>query len=240
MVPDLLLIALAIALDPLPVMSFVLVLGSARGVWKGLVFILSWLACLVVVIVLVLAVTGGQPPAPRSPPSTAVLAAKLLIGVLLIVYGGHRHRRAIAAARDRGAGPGPGTGGGTDPGVARADGQASSARLTERTDRITAWAAAGLAVLLQPWGLVAAGATTVLEADTSHLSAWFVLFCFCLLATAGLLAVELYVVFSPVRAKVRLLRLRAWLAGHQEQALVTICLVLGCWLMGKSIYQLTG
>ncbi|MFF9087682.1 GAP family protein [Streptomyces sp. NPDC014991] len=238
MVPDLLLIALAIALDPLPVMSFVLVVGSARGVWKGLVFILSWLACLVVVIALVLTVTGGQPPAPRSPPSTAVLAAKLLIGVLLVVYGGHRRRRATGA-RGRGNGPGPGTGGSPAAGVSCADGQASSAQLTERMDHTTAWAAAGLAVLLQPWGLVAAGATTVLEADTSHLSTWFVLVCFCLLATAELLAVELYVLFSPARAKARLLRLRAWMSGHQEQALVTICLVLGCWLMAKSVYQLT-
>ncbi|MFJ7152443.1 GAP family protein [Streptomyces sp. NPDC100445] len=224
MLPDLLLVALAIALDPLPLMSFVLVVGSARGVWKGLVFILSWLACLVMVIALVLTVTGGQPPAPRSPPSTAVLAVKLLAGVLLVGYGGHRRRR-VPGSRDREPAPDPGP--------------AASARLTDRMDRTTVWAAAGLAVLVQPWGLVAAGATTVLEADTSHLSTWFVLCGFCLLATAELLAVELYVVFSPVRAKARLLRLREWLTGHQEQALVTVCLVLGCWLVGKSLYQLT-
>lgn len=64
MVLDLMLIGLAIALDPLPIMAFVLVVTSARGVWKGLVFILAWLACLVTVIALVLLVTGGQPPRP--------------------------------------------------------------------------------------------------------------------------------------------------------------------------------
>lgn len=61
MVIDLLLIALAITLDPLPIMAFVLVVASDRGVWKGLAFILAWLACLVAVIALVLALTGGQP-----------------------------------------------------------------------------------------------------------------------------------------------------------------------------------
>lgn len=234
MVLDLLLIALAITLDPLPVMAFVLVVSSARGVWKGLVFILSWLACLVVVITLVLVLTGGQPPAPRSPPSTAVLAVKLLIGVSLVVYA-ERRRRRLPAVRPRAGGDGADQGP-----VSGTGGRASPADLNAQLDRGTVWSAAGLAVLLQPWGMVAAGATTVVEADTSHFTAWVALFCFCLLATASLVAVELYVVFSPDEAKARLLRMRAWMRGHQDQALVTICLLLGFWLVGKSIYQLTG
>ncbi|MGW1623442.1 GAP family protein [Streptomyces sp. NPDC002172] len=226
MVLDLMLIALAITLDPLPLMAFVLVLASDRGIWKGLVFILSWLACLTVVIALVLAATGGRPPPPKSPPSTAALAAKLLIGAGLVLYG-ERRRRRLGGLRGRGAVPGP-----AEPG-------APSSAASE-TDQATVWGAAGLAVLLQPWGLVAAGATTVVEADTSRFTTWLALFGFCLLATASLLALELYGVFAPAAARARLLRLRAWLVRHQDQALVTLCLVLGFWLMGKSLYQLTG
>ncbi|MEU2423573.1 GAP family protein [Streptomyces sp. NPDC007851] len=226
MVLDLLLIALAITLDPLPLMAFVLVVASARGAWKGVVFILSWLMCLALVITVVLVLTGGQPPPPKSPPSTAALAAKLVIGVSLVGFGEHRRRRLgglRAGARGaRPAVPEP------DPGS-----------LTAEMDRSTVWSAAGLAVLLQPWGLVAAGATTVVEADTSHFATWLALFGFCLLATASLLAVELYVVFAPTAARIRLLRLRAWLTRHQEQTLVTLCLLLGFWLVGRSLYQLT-
>ncbi|MFF8860757.1 GAP family protein [Streptomyces sp. NPDC015139] len=242
MVLDLLLISLAITLDPLPLMAFVLVVASANGVWKGLVFILGWLACFVVVIALVLGLTGGQPPPPRSPPSTAALAAKLLIGVSLVVYGERRRRRRLAAARTRAGGNGSAPGAGPDPASAVATPSTARERasdMSSRMDRSTVWSAAGLAVLLQPWGMVAAGATTVVEADASHPATWLALFGFCLLATASLLAVELYVVFSPTKAKARLLRLRAWLDGHKEQALVTICLVLGFWLVGKSIFQLT-
>lgn len=67
MVLDLMLIALAIALYPLPMMAFILVVSSPRGVWKGLAFLLAWLANLVAVIAIVLALTGGQPrrPGPR-------------------------------------------------------------------------------------------------------------------------------------------------------------------------------
>ncbi|MFE2065004.1 GAP family protein [Streptomyces sp. NPDC059467] len=229
MVLDLVLIGLAITLEPLPLMAFVLVVASARGVWKGLVFILSWLACLTLVIAIVLVLTGGEPPPPRSPPSTAALAAKLFIGVSLVLYGEHRRRRR-GGLRGRRPGSGPT---GPEPSAS------PSASLTSHMDHSTVWSAAGLAVLLQPWGLVAAGATTVVEADTSHFTTWLALVGFCVLATASLLAVELYVVFAPTAARARLLRLRAWLAAHQEQALVTLCLLLGFWLVGRSLYQLT-
>lgn len=218
MVLDLFLIALAITLDPLPLMAFVLVVASERGVWKGLVFILSWLGCLVLVIAIVLTLTGGQPPPPRSPPSTGALAAKLLIGVWLVLYGERRRRR-------RSAEPAPAS---------------PSSDLASRMDSSPVWTAGGLAVLLQPWGLVAAGATTVVEADLSHLSSWLVLAGFCVLATASLLTAELYVVFAPTVAKARLLRLRSWMEEHQQQAIVTGALFLGFWLMAKSVYQLTG
>lgn len=116
----------------------------------------------------------------------------------------------------------------------------SSEGAASRVDSSSVWAAAGLAVLVQPWGLVAAGATTVLEANTSHTSTYLALFGFCFLATASLLAAELYIVFAPEVAHDRLMRLRGWLEGHTQQAIVVICLVLGLWLTGKSIYQLTG
>ncbi|WP_406442471.1 GAP family protein [Streptomyces sp. NBC_00631] len=225
MVLDLMLIALAITLDPLPLMAFVLVLASDRGIWKGLVFILSWLACLTVVIAAVLVATGGRPPPPKSAPSTAALAAKLFIGVALVLYG-ERRRRRLGGLRGRGA-AGP-------------DRPAAPSSPAPETDQATVWGAAGLAVLLQPWGLVAAGATTVVEADTSRFTTWLALFGFCSLATASLLVLELYGVFAPAAARARLLRLRAWLVRHQDQALVTLCLLLGFWLMGKSLYQLTG
>ncbi|MFG2712393.1 GAP family protein [Streptomyces goshikiensis] len=220
MVLDLMLIALAIALYPLPLMAFILVIASPRGVLKGLAFLLAWLACLVAVIAIVLALTGGEPPSPRSPPSVVALALKLAIGVWLVLYGLHRYRRrqARAAARE-------------------ASGRASA---PSRMDVGSPWAAAGLAVLIQPWGMVAAGATTVVQADASHATTFLALFGFCLLASSGLLVAELYMVFAPEAAQARLLRMRRWMEGHKDEAIVSVCLLLGLWLTGQSIYQLTG
>ncbi|MEU9420613.1 GAP family protein [Streptomyces sp. NPDC048272] len=231
MVLDLMLIALAIALYPLPVMAFVLVVTAERGVWKGLVFILAWFACLVTVIAVVLVVTDGEPPAPRSPPGVAALIAKLAIGLGLVAYGLHR-RRAMRRIRAQAGGLGaPRDPEGSDePSAATAPGM----------DSPTMAGSAALAVLLQPWGMVAAAAVTVIDADTSHAATFLALFGFCLLASAGLLASELYIVFSPEAAQIRLHRLRAWLVGHTQQAIVFGSLVLGLWLTAKNIHLLTG
>ena len=61
---------------------------------------------------------------------------------------------------------------------------------------------------------------------------------FCLLATSSFLYLELYATFAPAAASTRLERLRKWLDSHQDQVIITVCLLLGLWLMGKSIYLL--
>ncbi|MCD9876433.1 GAP family protein [Streptomyces guryensis] len=226
MVFDLLLIALAITLDPLPLMAFVLVVASVRGVRTGLAFLAGWMACFIAVIALVLTLTGGQPPAPRSPPSTANLVIKVVIGVSLVVYGLRRHRRPVHHGPSDAVTPPP-------------KGKSSSF-LTSRMDRGALWPAAGLAILLQPWGLVAAGAVTVVEADGSDPTTWLVLAAYCIIATATLLGAELYVVFKPASAQRRLRELRAWMQGHAEQAIVYGSVVVGLLLVGKSVYELAG
>ena len=78
----------------------------------------------------------------------------------------------------------------------------------------------------------------VTEAHLSSLAAYLLLSYFCILATASLLAMELYTVFAPDRAARFLHGLRTWLQRHQDQAIVLLSLLLGLWLVGKSIYQL--
>ncbi|MFE1229987.1 GAP family protein [Streptomyces sp. NPDC058745] len=209
---DLILIGLAITLEPFPIMGFILLLTAHRGIIKGLAFILGWLACLVLVIAGVLLFTNGSPPSLNSSPSTASLAVKLAIGLGLIAYGVHKQRK----------GPRP----------------REEPAWLGRLRHISVWSAAGMAVLLQPWGLVAAGAATVMGANLSHAITWLVLVLYCVLATASLLAMELYATFKPARAETRLQSLLTWITGHQDQAVVILSLGLGFWLAGKSIYQL--
>ena len=93
MVLDLLLIGLGITLEPFPLTAFILVLSARKGTWKGLAFILGWLACLVAVIAAVILATGNNPPRPQTVPSTAALAVKLALGLVLILIAERQRRR---------------------------------------------------------------------------------------------------------------------------------------------------
>ncbi|MEU6807361.1 GAP family protein [Streptomyces neyagawaensis] len=212
MVLDLVVIGTAITLGPLHNSAFILLLSSRRGVRQGLAFLLSWLANLVAVIAIVVLLTGGEPPARHSAPSTAAIAAKLVIGLALVLYGAHRRRRP-----PRPHGP---------------------PRWAALIDNASPAAAAGLAWLLQPWALVGAGAAAALEANLSTAGDWLALTGYSLLATLSLIIMEMYAVWAPATAEARLNALRNWLSQHQEQLVVTLSLLAGLWLTAVSIYEL--
>ena len=212
MVLDLLLIGLAITLEPFPLTAFILVLTSERGTWKGLAFILGWLACLIAVIAAVIVSTGNNPPEPNTVPSDAALAVKLAVGVVLILIALRQRRRMGQPKKP----------------------PAWMARL----DQLSLWGAAGLAAFLQPWTLVAAGAATIVEAKLDTVGSYLVLILYCLLATSSFLYFELAAVFAPAKSGPQLERMRKWLDEHQDQVLIAVFLLLGLWLAGKSIYLL--
>ncbi|MEU5893631.1 GAP family protein [Streptomyces sp. NPDC047461] len=212
MVLDLVVIGTAITLGPLHNSAFILLLSSRRGARQGLAFLLSWLANLIAVIGVVVLLTGGQPPARHTVPSTGAIAAKLAIGLALVLYGEHRRRRP-----PRPHGP---------------------PRWAARIDNASWGTAAGLAWLLQPWGLVGAGAATALEANLSTAVDWLALTGYCVLATLSLIVMEMYAVWAPAAAEAKLNALRNWLGQHQEQLIVTLSLLAGLWLTAAGIYEL--
>ena len=80
MVLSLVLIGLAITLDPLPLTAFMVILPSRRGVRKGAAFVFGWLVSLAIVVTVTVLATGNNPPKPNTAPSLASLAVKLAIG----------------------------------------------------------------------------------------------------------------------------------------------------------------
>jgi hypothetical protein len=209
---NLLLIGLAITLEPFPLTAFILVLSAEKGIWKGLAFILGWLACLLAVIAAVIAATGNNPPKPQTVPSTAALAVKLAVGVVLIAI-------ALRKRRQRGQPRKP-------------------AAWMAKLDRLSLLGAAGLAAFLQPWTLVAAGAATITDAKLATAGSYLALIGFCLLATSSFLVMEVYAAFWPQAAAVRFGQVQRWIDTHTDQAIVVGALVVGAWLLGDSIYLL--
>ena len=103
-------------------------------------------------------------------------------------------------------------------------------------DNMSPWYAMGLAPLLQPWGLIAAGAATVVQAKLSSFGSYLALFFFCVLASASYLCLELYAGFRPERSDALLATVRVWIEGHTDQVIIIGSLVVGFWLIGQSLY----
>lgn len=209
---DLILLGLAITLEPLPMSGYILLLSTQQGTRKGLGYLLGWLLTLVGLVVLTLVFTGGQPLAAGSQPSTATLVIKILLGLGLLVI-------AWRTQSNRGR-------------------PTQTPRWMVKLDDLGFFAAAGLGFLLQPWPLVAAGVATVASADLSHASTVLTLTVFCLLASASYLIMQTYVMLKPEPARARLHALNGWLSGHRDQVVIVVAVTIGLWLIAKSVFLL--
>jgi threonine/homoserine/homoserine lactone efflux protein len=209
---NLFLIGLAIALDPLPLTAFIVVLPSKRGSRKGAAFVFGWLVSLAAVVTATVLATGNDPPKPNTTPSLAALAVKAALGVFLVLTGIRRERR-----RSRPKPP------------------KKPPKWQRQVDHMSPWFAMGLAPALQPWVLIAAGAATVVEAKVSNAASFLALFLYCALASSTYLAMEVYALVRPAESQALLARFRAWLDTHTDQVIIAGSLILGCWLVANSL-----
>ena len=213
MVLNLVLIGLAVALDPLPLTAFLVVLPSKRGTRKGAAFVFGWLVSLALVVTITVVATGNNPPRPNTAPSLAALAVKSALGAVLVVI-------ALRRIRARGRPKPP----------------KKPPKWQAHVDNMSPWFALGLAPTLQPWVLIGAGAATVVEAKLSSWASFLVLFLYCVLASASYLAMETYAVFRPDQSQALLARFRTWIDTHTDQVIIAGSLIIGLWLMANSIY----
>jgi len=213
LVLSLILIGLAVALDPLPLTAFFVVLPSKGGVRKGAAFVFGWLVSLAIVVTITVLATGNSPPKPNTAPSLASLAVKIALGTVLVVIA-VRHIRARGRPKPPKKPP----------------------KWQEHVDSMSPWFAMLLAPTLQPWVLIGAGAATVLQAKLSSWADFLVLFLYCVLASSTYLATEIYAVVRPEQTQAFLVRCRTWIEAHTDQAIIVGSLLIGFWLIGDSIY----
>jgi len=213
---DLVLIGLAIALDPLPLTAFFVVLPAKGGTRKGAAFVFGWLVSLAVVVSVTVLATGNNPPKPNTAPSLAALAVKIALGVFLVAIAVRHYRR-----------------------MGRPKPPKKPPKWQAHVDTMSPWFALGLAPTLQPWGLIGAGAATVVEAKLSSWETYLALFLFCVLASASYLAMEIYAVVRYEQSQAFLARVRKWIDMHTDQVIIVGGLIIGFWLIGNSIYLIT-
>ena len=144
LVLNMMLIGVAVALDPLPLTAFLVILPSEGGVRKGAAFVFGWLVSLAIVVTVTVLATGNNPPKPNTAPSLASLAVKIALGAVLVVIG-VRHIRARGRPKPPKKPP----------------------KWQEHVDTMSPWFAMVLAPTLQPWVLIGTGAATVVSAQLS-------------------------------------------------------------------------
>ena len=179
-----------------------------------LVFLLfGWLLSLAVVVAITILATSNNPPKSNTAPSLAALAVKIAIGVVLLVIALRQWRK-----------------------LGKPKPPKKTPKWQTGIDNMSPWFAVGLAPLVQPWGLVAAGVAVITEAKLSSWESYIALFLFCVVSTITYLALEIYAGFRPEKTQAFLARTRAWIDTHTDQVIIVVSLVLGFWLIGKSIY----
>jgi threonine/homoserine/homoserine lactone efflux protein len=213
LVLELLLIGLAITLEPVPLTAFILVLSSKGGVRKGAGFVLGWLLSLVTVVVITLLATGNSPPKANTQPSLAALAVKIAIGVALLLIAMRQRRRMNRPKKPK-----------------------KTPRWQTGIDGMSPLYAAGLALFVQPWGLIAAGVATIVGAKLASWEDYLALALFCGVATGTYLAAEIYAAARPERAQGVLTELRTWMDTHTDEIIIWVSVILGLWLIGDSLY----
>ena len=215
MILNLVVIGLAVALDPLPLTAFLVVLPSRRGVRKGAAYVFGWLVSLAAVVTITVLATGNNPPKPSTAPSLAALAVKIVLGAVL-VWIAVRHIRARGRPKPPKKPP----------------------KWQEHVDSMSPWFALGLAPALQPWVLIGAGAATVVEAKLSSWESFLALFLYCVLASSSYLAMEIYAIVRPAQSQALLRRAQTWIDSHTDQVIIAGSLIIGFWLIADSIYLL--
>ena len=210
---NLVLIGLAVTLDPLPLTAFLVVLPSKRGTVKGAAFVFGWLVSLAAVVTITVLATGDNPPRPATVPSLAALAIKIVLGLVLV-------RIAIKHIRARRQPKPP----------------KKPPKWQEHVDNMSPWFALVLAPTLQPWVLIGAGAATVVQAKLDSWQSFLALFLYCVVASSSYLAMEIYAVVRPTESQALLARFRAWIDAHTDQGIIIGSLLIGLWLIANSIY----
>ncbi len=216
-VGDVLGLAAAVAVSPLPIVAMILILATPGGRLNGSLFALGWVLGLAALGAIMLAIGGPAGASAHKQPATWVGGLKLGLGVLLVLFGARQwHRRP------------------TDP---------SDAQLPKwmaAIDRFTPIKILGLGLALSAANLknapltIAAGAS-ISSAGIPVPQQIGTLTVFVIIASLGVLAPLTVYLIMGERAKRMLSSWRDWAVQHNVAVMAVLFFVLGLKLLGDGI-----
>jgi Sap, sulfolipid-1-addressing protein len=208
----LLLLALALAIQPWSVLAAVLLVTSEGGVAKAVAFAAGWVLALTVVAIAVAALYPATPEVASSSPwlSWVQLAAGAALGGWLFV-------------RSRGRA------------VPKSDAQP---RWMMRLDSMSPWPAFVLGAFLPNYVVVVAAVGNVLQAGLSQVWTVAVLILFIAVASAGVAIPLLVLVFRQEDAPLIYKRWRVWLTANGQALMRGVLAAVAVVLIAKGVVGL--
>jgi threonine/homoserine/homoserine lactone efflux protein len=218
---DVLPLAVAIAIFPVPIIAAVLLVGSDRGLTKGAAFALAWAVGLAAVGATVLWLADEAGASEDGEPATWASVLLLVLGILLLAY-------AIKQWRGR----------------PREDEEPPTPRWMSAVDAFTPTKAAGVGFALSGLNpknvlLAAAAAAEIAEFGLSTGEQIGVLAVFVLIASAGVLTPVVLALALGDRSREPLDRVRGWMARNNAVIMAVLFVLIGAKLVGDAISGLS-
>ena len=215
-------LAVAVAIFPIPIIAAVLVVGSERGRAKGCVLVLAWAAGLAAVVGTVLVFAGAADASEDGEPATWVSLLLLALGVVVV---------GLAAKQWRGR--------------PRAEEEAPAPAWMRAVGDFTLAKAAGLGFALSGLNpknvlLSVAAAAEIAEVGLPAGQQAAVLAVFVVVASAGVLTPLVLTLVLGARAGELLDGLRRWMARHNAVIMAALFLLIGVKLVADGIAGLSG
>jgi threonine/homoserine/homoserine lactone efflux protein len=214
---DILPLAVAVAIFPVPIIAVVLVLGSDRGTPKGAAFVLTWCIGLSAVGGIALLLAGGADASDEGEPATWVNVLLLGLGLLLLAA-------AVRQWRSRPSG-----------------GEETPTPVWMRAiDEFTIAKAGGAGFALSALNpknllLTVAAAAEIAEVGLSAGRQVVLLLGFVLVASAGVLTPLVLALALGDRSRELLEGLRGWMARYNAVIMGLLFLLIGAKLIGDAV-----
>lgn len=208
----LLLLALALAVQPWSVLAGVLLVASDRGVTKEVAYVIGWVVALLLVAAVTVTFYPAKPKATST--STAVSVVELVAGVVLVGWAAVRWRRPSGSART---------------------GQPT---WMSRIDTMGPAPAGLLGAFLPNYVVVVAAVSNLLEIGLSRGAASAVLLGWVVVASLGVAAPLVVLVVRRDDAPGVYAGWRAWLLRNGQAVLLAVLAVVGVALVAKGVVGL--
>jgi threonine/homoserine/homoserine lactone efflux protein len=212
-------LAVAVALSPMPIIAVVLMLVSAKARVKGPMFVVGWLLGMAIVGAIVLLIAGPQ-ASDKGEPASWVAFIELALGALLLLLAVKQWR----GRPDEGAEP-------------------EMPKWMAAIDSFTPIKSAGIAALLSGVNpknllLILAAASTIAQSGISGGEQAVVYGVFCVIGTVGVAIPVIVYFFLGDRAPALLRRMQTWMAHNNAVIMAVLLLVIGVKIFGDGLSSL--